>query len=51
MVGGVAANLHGYIRSTDYVDVWIEDTLDNSSNFRKAFKKYSGVDYFKFERM
>lgn len=29
----------------------IEDTLENRSNFRKAFKKYSGVDYFMFERM
>ena len=51
MVGGVAANLHGYIRSTDDIDVWLEDTLENRSNFRKAFKKYSGVDYFMFERM
>ena len=27
MIGGVAVNLHGYARSTDDIDVWIEDTL------------------------
>jgi hypothetical protein len=26
MVGGIATNLHGYRRTTNDVDVWIEDT-------------------------
>lgn len=26
MVGGVAVNLHGYMRATEDVDVWIDDT-------------------------
>jgi hypothetical protein len=46
MVGGGATNLNGYQRTTDDIDVWIEDTLINRQNFRKAFKKYSSVDYF-----
>jgi Nucleotidyl transferase of unknown function (DUF2204) len=51
MVGGVATNLHGYNRATDDIDVWIEDTIDNRKNFRKAFKQYSGLDLFMMERM
>jgi len=51
MVGGVATNLHGYNRSTDDIDVWIEDTAENRRNFREAFKKYSGLDIFMMERM
>lgn len=51
MVGGVATNLNGYNRTTDDVDVWIDDMLDNRRNFREAFRKYSGVDIFMMERM
>jgi len=51
MIGGVATNLHGYQRSTDDIDVWIEDTLENRSNMRRAFKEYSRVDYFMIETM
>lgn len=51
MIGGVATNLHGYQRSTDDIDVWIEDTLENRSNMRKAFKEYSRIDYFMIETM
>ncbi|MEQ1677309.1 MAG: nucleotidyltransferase [Chitinophagaceae bacterium] len=51
MVGGVATNLNGYNRTTDDVDVWIDDTLENRRNFREAFRKYSGLDLFMMERM
>ena len=37
MVGGVATNLHGYNRSTDDIDVWIDDTIEKRKNFRKGF--------------
>lgn len=32
MIGGVATNLHGYQRTTDDIDVWIEDSLDNKNS-------------------
>lgn len=51
MVGGVATNLNGYNRSTDDIDVWIEDTIDNRRKFRQAFKEYSGLDLYMMERM
>lgn len=51
MVGGVATNLNGYQRTTDDIDVWIQDTVENRSNFRLAFKEYSGTDYYMMERL
>lgn len=44
MVGGVATNLNGYQRTTDDIDVWIDDTPENRENFRKSYKEYSGID-------
>ena len=29
MIGGFATNLHGYSRATKYIDIWIEDNLEN----------------------
>jgi predicted nucleotidyltransferase len=51
MVGGVATNLHGYQRTTDDIDVWIEDTLENRRRLRAALKEYSRIDYFMLERL
>ena len=51
MVGGVATNLNGFQRTTDDIDVWIEDTLQNRENYRIAFKEYSGVDYYTINTM
>ena len=45
MVGGVATNFNGYNRTTDDIDVWLEDTPANRDNYRKAFHQYSGIDY------
>lgn len=51
MVGGVATNLNGYQRTTDDIDVWIKDSLNNRSKLRQAFKEYSHTDYFMIETM
>jgi predicted nucleotidyltransferase len=39
MIGGVATNLHGFQRTTDDIDIWIKDSLENRKNLRKAFKE------------
>lgn len=44
MVGGVATNLNGYQRTTDDIDIWLDDTLANREQFRVAFREYSGTD-------
>ncbi len=51
MIGGVATNLHGYQRTTDDIDVWIDDTLANRKRFRFALKEYSRIDYFMIETL
>ena len=38
MAGGFATNLHGYQRYTADIDIWIEDSLTNRANLRKAFR-------------
>lgn len=45
-VGGVATNLNGYQRTTDDIDVWIDDNFENRNNLRRALKEYSEIDYF-----
>ena len=40
MIGGVATNLHGFHRTTDDIDIWIKDDLENRKNLRGAFKDY-----------
>lgn len=45
MVGGVAINFHGYSRSTDDIDLWLENTLENRKNLRTAFKEYGIGDF------
>lgn len=37
LVGGYAVILHGYIRSTADMDVWVNKTSDNYVRLRKAF--------------
>ena len=37
MVGGLATRFHGFNRNTDDMDIWIEDSLNNRQNLRKAF--------------
>lgn len=45
MIGGFAINLHGYNRSTKDIDIWIEDTLENRKQLRKALKEQGSGDY------
>jgi len=51
MIGGVATNFNGYQRSTDDIDVWIEDTVENRQKFRKAFYEYGFVDLYMMETL
>lgn len=51
MVGGIAIRFHGYNRATDDIDIWIEDTLVNRQNLRKAFRELGYGDYASIETM
>ncbi len=51
MVGGYAANLHGYQRYTDDIDIWIEDSSDNRQKLRQAFKDCGMGDYYMLATM
>ena len=51
MVGGIATRFHGYNRATDDVDIWVEDTLVNRQNLRKAFIELGYGDYASIETM
>lgn len=51
MVGGYATNLHGFQRYTGDIDIWIEDTLENRKNLRRAFIECGMGDYNALETM
>ncbi len=51
VVGGYAANLHGYQLYTGDMDIWLEDTPENRKNFRRAYHIYTGTDFFMIETM
>ena len=51
MVGGMAANMNGYQRTTDDIDVWFEDTLENRERMRIAFREYGMGDFFMLATM
>jgi hypothetical protein len=51
MIGGFATRFHGYNRSTDDLDIWLDDTLINRQNLRKAFKNLGYGDYASIETM
>ena len=36
MVGGFAVYMHGYIRTTNHIDIWIKDDVDNRRNLGRA---------------
>ncbi len=40
LVGGYAVILHGYIRSTADMDVWVNKTSDNYQRLKKAFNLF-----------
>ncbi len=51
MIGGFATRFHGFNRNTDDIDMWLEDTLDNRKNLRKAFKILNYGDFELLETM
>jgi hypothetical protein len=40
MVGGFAVNMHGYLRSTGDIDIWIKDSFENRENLGRAMEMY-----------
>lgn len=51
MVGGFAANMNGYMRTTRVAEIWLNDTLENRRNFRKAYAELGYSDFESFETM
>lgn len=51
MIGGVATNFRGYQRSTDDINVWIDDTVENGHRFRKVFYEYGLIDMYMIETL
>lgn len=51
MVGGFATRFHGFNRSTDDLDIWLYDTLENRKNLRKAFNELQYGDFPSLETM
>lgn len=35
-IGGFAVNIYGYNRNTGDIDIYLEDTIENRVNLRKA---------------
>ena len=51
MVGGFATRFHGFNRSTDDLDMWLEDTVENRKNLRTSFSELGYGDYSSLETM
>jgi predicted nucleotidyltransferase len=51
MVGGFATRFHGFNRSTDDLDMWLEDTKANRKQLRKAFAELGYGDFASLETM
>lgn len=51
MVGGFATRFHGFNRSTDDLDMWLDDTLENRKHLRRAFSELGYGDYASLETM
>jgi hypothetical protein len=51
MIGGFAVNLHGYSRSTNDIDIWVQDNLENRKGLRQALKEQGSGDYEPIETM
>ncbi|MES2455323.1 MAG: nucleotidyltransferase [Bacteroidota bacterium] len=51
MVGGFATRFHGFNRSTDDLDIWLYDTLENRKCLRSAFKELGYGDFQSLETM
>ena len=51
MVGGFATRFHGFNRSTDDLDMWLEDTIENRKHLRNAFSELGYGDFASLETM
>jgi hypothetical protein len=51
MVGGFATNLHGFVRTTADIDIWIKDTLDNRKKLRAVLNDLEIGDFNLIETM
>lgn len=51
MVGGIATNMNGYQRTTDDIDIWFDDTIENRNKLRTALRNYGMGDYFMLATM
>jgi hypothetical protein len=51
MVGGFATRFHGFDRTTDDLDMWLDDTVENRKNLRKSFKDLGYGDFSSLEMM
>jgi hypothetical protein len=51
MVGGFATNLHGHSRTTEDMDIWIENSLPNRTKLRNALKELNIGDFEAIETM
>lgn len=51
MVGGFATRFHGFNRSTDDLDIWLEDTKENRKKLRAAFLQLGYGDLAPLETM
>ena len=51
MAGGFAIRFHGFNRSTDDLDMWLEDTLENRKKLRDAFVQLGYGDFEPLETM
>lgn len=50
-VGGFAVNIYGYGRNTGDIDIFIEDTIANRENLRKAIKQMGLGDFESIKTM
>jgi hypothetical protein len=51
MVGGFATYFNGFERTTNDLDIWLEDTLSNRKNLRAAFNSLDYIDLTTVETM
>lgn len=50
-IGGFAVNIYGYNRNTGDIDIYLEDTIENRINLRKALKSVNLGDFESIETM
>ena len=43
--------MNGYQRTTDDIDIWFDDTIENRNKLRTALRNYGMGDYFMLATM